>query len=139
MDVDLSTSIFLFLYIFKLNLFIYFMKKVYNIHNINSNDKLYCKIDNEDYTYYHIFKLGDVIIQKDDIILDTIACYSFMVPVNKNLQAFLYDDCTKIKIKKTDSLYKLNESEYLETYLTFVRNDKKKVYELPPKLIQDVI
>lgn len=114
------------------------MKRIYNIHDIHTEDKLYCKVEKDDNIFYHIFKLGDVIIKEDTIVLNTINCFTFQVPVNRNLKAFLYNDYTHIEIKKSDSLFKLSKSEYLDTYLCFMKNDKKFVYELPDKLIQDL-
>lgn len=114
------------------------MKRIYNIHDIHTEDKLYCKVETNDNILYHIFRLGDIIIKEDTIVLNTINCFTFQVPVNKDLRAFLYNNYTHIEIKKTDSLYKLSESEYLDTYLSFMKNEYKCVKDLPSKLIQDL-
>jgi len=112
---------------------IYTSKEILNKH-------IYYKTENNNSFLYYIFTIKsiDLEINSPKITYYTDKCYVFMVPKNNESTAFIYDNYDQVTIKPSDVLYEMSFSEYVNTFREFIKNDGKKVYELPSKIIQDI-
>lgn len=100
------------------------------------NKYIYMKRIDKFYELYFIYKI-DEILETNPVKYFAEKCYMFAVPKDKKLQAFCYDNTTKIELLSTDELYEMTAKEWLATFRVFVENEGVRANQLPDKIIQD--
>ena len=88
-------------------------------------------------TIFYIYKIEEI-ISEYPTRYKTANCYRLVVPDNREIKAFVYDDINEIQLSyMNDILYEMTYDEYLATFRTFVQCDACYVKDLPSKIIQD--
>ena len=88
-------------------------------------------------TIFYIYKINEI-VSEYPTRYKTQNCYRLVVPDNRDMKAFVYDDVNDIQLSYTnDILYEMTHDEWLATFRTFVYCDGCQVSQLPTKIIQD--
>ncbi len=99
---------------------------------------IYSKTSNKDMDIHRIFKIKEI-KSEHPITYDTEKYYYFTIPYNQQCKCFCYGDESIIQLTQKDELYIMQLNEYINTFHEFIENESKYPYEIPSKIIQDII
>ena len=100
------------------------MKHIDNINSLKFLSHFLIKKTSQDYTLYYIGTIKNII---DTTEIETKLSYYYIIPNKENLRCFFYNNEKNIiNIDSSSKIFELSDNEFIELYISFLDNDKKK-------------
>ena len=98
---------------------------------------IYVKQSNDEMDIHKIFKIVEI-LNEYPVIYKIEKYYYFTIPYNKECKCFYYKGSKDTyEVNYSDTLYILENDEFINTFRAFIKNDGKSPNEIPSKIIQD--